>query len=420
MGDSKYTELSLPLRSESGFKSSRGKRTTAKLIAGISGLAIFGYFMSATYFSTPESSALNLNAYGAGLIELVDQYQLDLVSDPVKVSEFGKARDNWRIDLALSKDNSLAAFINLQDEIEVWNVEKKELLSKFIHSDNENEPVIEISLTPDGKYLISVADNNNFLKIWDLGTKALYGQIEVSRPHNSFVTSDSKYVASEYHRGVLFWDITSLKKSRSLKIRDDEDLRTIAFTRDSKYLAMMIKSYSDDTSRLRVYDVNARRKIADLKTEIDAFQLKISDNGKTVAGAEIISNNVHVWNVETGNIITIIELEEDIVDFRLSPDGRFIYSSSFSQSKVYDLKASKIIKEFNWFLYKATFTKDSKYLLIISSYYINVNEIETFNQVASLEHKSYINEVYLSDDGEYLLVSTQESVYLWSLKNLKD
>ena len=93
MGDRKYTELSLPLcsesSSESSSKSSYSKRTAAKVIAGVSGLVIFGYFMSATYFSSPEADALNLVSSQARLPELVDQYQLELFSSPEKVSEFG-------------------------------------------------------------------------------------------------------------------------------------------------------------------------------------------------------------------------------------------------------------------------------------------------------------------------------------------
>jgi WD40 repeat protein len=421
MGDSKYTELSLPLCSESGSKSSRGKRTAAKLIAGISGLVIFGYFMSATYFSTPESSAINLNSSGARLQELVDQYQLELVSTPEKVSEFGD-QGPFTI-LAMSKDNSLAALGNDESGIEVWNVQKKELVAKF-HSDTK---IAELLFTPDGKYLISFteskqsgffAQSNSYFKIWDLTTISLYGQIENESRHKKiFVTSDSKFIFYASSKEISFWDITKLTKSHSIKIRDDSYIVDIAVTPDSKYLAISI---SGGVTFIRVYDVNTRKKIATINNDIgDAYSLMISDDGKTVINQYIPGKYLSVWNAETGSLITNIELESGARAPNLSPDGRFLYLANYSFSNVYDLKANKTIWVSSDFIYESAFTKDSKYLLVHQGIYvIKVIALETSKEVATLDHNNLIEDLYLSENGEYLLVSTSKSASLWSLSNL--
>jgi WD40 repeat protein len=408
MGDSKYTELSLPLCSESGSKSSRGKRTAAKLIAGISGLVIFGYFMSATYFSTPESSAINLNAYGAGLIEVVDQYQLDLRSNPVKVSEFGKPNQR-HTGLTLSKDNSLAVFLNSQDSIEVWDLQKKELVAQF---EQDKSPNILI-FTPDSRYLISSYYSS--ISIWSLATKSLYGKIEEKTNSLLFVSSDSKLLGFETYEGVSVWDIGNLEKSYSLKVPDDSYPGKIAITPDGKYLAMTIFGVVFNT--IRVYDMSTRKEIATIN-ETQSYHIRISDDGKIVATAEFSGKTVNVWDLETGKLINKIEHRGYISYFNLSPDGRFVSSADSSRMILYDLKASKKLREIYMSPHESIFTKDSKFLLVPDFYGINVIDLETSREVAALKIDQGVKDLCLSENSEYLLVSTYESVYLWDLTNL--
>jgi WD40 repeat protein len=180
--------------------------------------------MSATYFSTPESDTINLNSSEARLQELVDQYQLELVSTPEEVSVLGNGGP-YTV-LAISKDNSLAAFGDYASEIEVWNVHKKKLVATFIHSDIR---IVELFFTPDGKYLISFAESlkfdkpsassKSFIKIWDLKTKSLYGQIENEYGGSRhFVTSDSKFIV--YQSGsneVSFGTLRNLQNLTPLR-----------------------------------------------------------------------------------------------------------------------------------------------------------------------------------------------------------
>jgi WD40 repeat protein len=109
--------------------------------------------------------------------------------------------------LAMSKDNSLGVLVNPQNEIKVWYVYKKELEAKFTHSDNN---VRELTFTPVGKYLISIADEDHYLKIWELAIKSLYGQSKDKTPSSLFVTSDSKFLAYKTLKEVSFWGISFL------------------------------------------------------------------------------------------------------------------------------------------------------------------------------------------------------------------
>ncbi len=115
MSDIEYTELSSPLCSESGSKSSHGKRTAAKLIVGISGLVIFGYLMSTINFSSPEANFINLNSSEAN----------HKVYAPVKVVQIIHNGEAFSFP-ATSKDNSLLAFSTFQRKIEVWDIKRKE------------------------------------------------------------------------------------------------------------------------------------------------------------------------------------------------------------------------------------------------------------------------------------------------------
>jgi WD40 repeat protein len=191
----------------------------------------------------------------------------------------------------------------------------------------------------------------------------------------------------------------------------------IAVTPDSKYLAISI---SGGVTFIRVYDVNTRKKIATINNDIgDAYSLMISDDGKTVINQYIPGKYLSVWNAETGSLITNIELESGARAPNLSPDGRFLYLANYSFSNVYDLKANKTIWVSSDFIYESAFTKDSKYLLVHQGIYvIKVIALETSKEVATLDHNNLIEDLYLSENGEYLLVSTSKSASLWSLSNL--
>jgi WD40 repeat protein len=410
MGDSKYTNLSLPLCSESGPKSSSYKSKASKLVAGISGLVIFGYFMSSAHLSSRDASTINLTSSEARLAELVNQYQLKLVSTPDIVDEFGHP-SSYKPSIVFSKDNSLAAFVSSQDSIEVWDLHKKELIAQF------KQDVLPgmLVFTPDGKYVISSYRESSAISIWSLATKSLYGEIgDGDTPSSLFVSSDSKSIGFKTYEGVSVWDIGNLKKSYSLKVRDDSQLNNIAITPDGKYLAMTI---SGAVNIIRVYDMSTRKKIATIN-ETQSYDIRISDDGKIVATADYMGKTVTAWNVETGILISKIEHEDYIKHLELSPDGRFVSSADYSKLILYDLKANKIFKEISNSSLRSVFTKDSKFLLVPSGYDILVIDLETSNEVAILENTERIEELCLSENSEYLLVSTWESVYLWDLTNL--
>jgi WD40 repeat protein len=412
MGDIEYTKLSLPLHSESSPRPNSGKRATAKLIAGISCLAIFGYVMSATYFSTPEASAINLNFSEARLGELVEQYQLELASSPVKVANLGNARESNQ-GLVMSKDNALAAFLNLQNKIEVWNVEKKELVAKLTHSDSELSNLI---FTPDGKYLISSSRSEGLIKTWDLATMSLYGNIQVETFYSDLrVTSDSKYLVHCSMYEVIFWDLVTQTKSNALQINYNFGF-IVDFTMspNGKYLAIGVYP-----GYIQVYDLSTRGVIAIINNEAEPSKLTISDDGKIVATGDFGTNLTKVWDVENGELITKIQHRGGVFNIVLSPDGRFVISTAFdSTAIVYDLKAKKLNQKIRRFVGASAFTRDSKFLLATNKNFVEVIDLETKTKVATLKHLKAVNNILLSDNGEYLLASTYWSVYLWSLKEL--
>jgi WD40 repeat protein len=409
MGDSKYTNLSLPLCSESDTKSSGNTRKASKLVAGISGLVIFGYFMSSTYLSSSDASTINLNSSEARLAELVNQDQLKLVSTPDIVYQFGNP--GVTPHLVLSKDNSLAAFVNSQDSIEVWDLHKKELVAQY---EQDVLPGMLV-LTPDGKRVISSSSESNGVIICSL--EAQCTEIGESKYTLSsvFVSSDST-VGYANILGVTTWElgIRTFSRSHVLKVGSGKRLRNTAVTPDGKYIAMII---SGADSFIRVYDTGIRsKKIASINESQFEF-IKISDDGKILAASKW-RNTIIVWNVETGELISKIEHEDLISYFDLSPDGRFIIIAFSSKLILYDLKANKILKEITKFSLKSVFTKDSKFLLVAYVYDIYVIDLETPDEVATLKNTEVIYDLYPSENSEYLLVSTKESVYLWNSTNL--
>jgi WD40 repeat protein len=325
MRDSEYNELSSPLFSESGSKSSSDKRTAAKLIVGISGLVVFGYLMSTINFSSPESRFINLlNSSEANFKGLVDHYQLELVSAPEKVGEIQLDKQT-NPELAISKDNSLLTFTTDKGVTEVWDVKTKNRYAVL----EDDARATEVIFTPDGKYLICTTITENVI-IWDLASKSIYGKIKTKeRAQYIYATSDSKSVVVGTYKEVSIWSIEDLKKSHTFDLSGLREVEDVVMTSDSKYIAIATFDYYKNYDRIvKVFDMSSKKEIATLDTRISG-KLKISDDLKILALSDSWGGEfAKVWNVETKELITDIETITAVLNVDLSPDGRFVYITS--------------------------------------------------------------------------------------------
>jgi WD40 repeat protein len=411
MRDSEYNELSSPLFSESGSKSSSDKRTAAKLIVGISGLVVFGYLMSTINFSSPESRFINLlNSSEANFKGLVDHYQLELVSAPEKVGEIQLDKQT-NPELAISKDNSLLTFTTDKGVTEVWDVKTKNRYAVL----EDDARATEVIFTPDGKYLICTTFTENVI-IWDLASKSIYGKINTKeRAQYIYATSDSKSVVVGTYDEVSIWSIEDLKKSHTFDLSGLREVEDVVMTSDSKYIAIAVFDYSYGRI-VRVFDMSSKKKITTLHTKIHG-KLSISDDGKILAVAKSWGEFSKVWNIETKELIANIKGDR----LYLSPNGRFVYISRSGGDLIYDLKDKTTIFETEDYSSRLpTFTKNGKFLVYSEDNIIKILDLEKYEVVANLDYGRYriMKTLKLSENGEYLLVKVDDQIDFYSLKNL--
>jgi WD40 repeat protein len=372
-----YTELSLPLRSESGSKSSSKERVAPKFIIVICGLVTFGYFMSTINFSSPEANVINLNSSEANFKGIVE-----LISAPEKVGEI-IPNDNLRSYLAISKDDSLLAFTTIQGNIEVWDFKTKKRYAVLEY----DKYISKLIFTSDGKYLLCETWDGEV--IWDLVSKSIYGKI-VETVQFVHATSDSESVVISNFSKVSIWSIKDLKNSYTFDLPESlTAVDDIVMTPDSKYIAVSAFGRDNNYDRIvKVFDMSTKKEIATLDTKIH-HNLRISDDGKIVAVGDNYRKLVKVWNVETKELIADIKIDTSLFNQYLSPNGRFAYIIASEANFIYDLKdKTKIFRaeDSSFFGRFGTFTKNSKFLLYSEENIIKFLDLEKYEVVASLKY----------------------------------
>jgi WD40 repeat protein len=94
--------------------------------------------------------------------------------------------------------------------IEVWDLETKQIISKLLTSDPENEP---LRFSPDGRIIVTI--NNSRLYAWDVATgQQLFTINQV--PYNSgiAISPDNKIMAIEQVGTIKLWDISQMTNEK--------------------------------------------------------------------------------------------------------------------------------------------------------------------------------------------------------------
>ena len=404
MGDSDYTGLSMPLYSQSSPKPASAKRAAAKWVVGISGLAIFGYFMSTSYFSAPEASPINLNSSDPRLQERNNEQQFELFQSHLQIASF-EIQSRYGNRLALSNDNSLTALVDYQNNIQLYNSQTYEAYGYLSHA---GKRILAIKITKDKKYLLSIAAYDNFIQVWDLETKTQYGEIQVEDfPSTLLVTEDGQLAITRTERSVTVWDIKNLSASYSFD-KYYGIFNDISLTHDGKYLA--IGYYG---GWIKVFDMSTKNEISSIYTGAMVDVVGISSDGKILTSYNHINKTAKFWIAETGELISMNERENNIFDFGLSPDGKkvFLHNSNGTFEIYYpEIETTYLVRDSipgSFF-----FTKDSNYFVYAEREVVRILNLEPYGLCGSHEYPQRVNELHESEDSNFVHVLLGEKFEL--------
>lgn len=289
------------------------------------------------------------------------------------------------------KDGSLA-----QLELNVLKEdEKPNILGNFIGHDS---PVINLSVSPDGKWLASAGIDGKVI-LWDAAGRSATQTIELNPslailPYERFLNPYGK-------------DATYLEYI----------VPAFALSPDGKRIA----SSTPGRKGIRILNAQSGEEIVRLGNDGNVYYtFAFSNNGKYLAAVEDDSKIV-IFDSDTGSVANTLDASmhhHKISRLKFSPDDKNLASLSCEQLYLWDVNSGEQLKSFGGYL-EVDFSADGNTLVSDNiDYGLYLWDIDTGKKIASPEAE-YIGDLAYSPDGSLLAVAgwqirsmAKERIYL--------
>lgn len=271
-----------------------------------------------------------------------------------------------------------------------------------------------LRFSPDGKYLVSIETNGSMIKIWDFirgkELASLEGRgLDIRSP---IISPDGRFLtAGSLDPIIKVWEVPSGKEVLFLKGHEGP-VNMVQFSPDGKYLA----SGSRD-STVKIWNAENGKEISTLEGHNNhVMSLKFSSDGKylTTWG---MGNKIIIWDFPSGK--EIISLKEKTGSFPLEkfdPDGRFSMAGISGMFKIWETSSGKEIAS-SLESSARRFSPDGRLMVSSSEDEILIWEFPSGIPVGSLMgHNDRIRSLCLSPDGKYLASgSDDKTIKIWDL-----
>ena len=248
--------------------------------------------------------------------------------------------------------------------IRLWNIKTGTLLKKF---EQENERVNGLSLTNDGKLLLTGGEGENSVYLWNTESGELINKYSSTSLKNSIslaVSSDNQYFAAGTADKYLgLYELYTGKNVRLFPGHTDR-INGVCFSPDGKYLI----SCSSDTA-IKVWNIEEHKLLFTLEGHTGQVNsVSVSKDGRyLVSGSS--DKSIRLWNMEDGKQIKIFRIHDNSVKkVNFSPDGNYVVSASDDWiAKIVEISTGKVLfsstggeKGHRGYLNCAIFSNDAK------------------------------------------------------------
>ena len=365
---------------------------------------------------------------------------------------------------AFSSDGMRIATCGKNNTVQVWDASSgKPLLTLEGHESR----VGNIAFSLDGKLIVSHAEDDKALRVWDSESGLLVALIPEPRRINSLAFSpNGKSIISGTNGGILIWDINSapvvylhqtLSDIESLTFSNDNKLLAVGGSKGTNSRTFLLPyigfpiipsnnpsiclwridtiqdsvcwnasvkfvldiAFSPDTTQLasagsngavRLWDVHSRELLGTFRGHTSAVKAVVfcPDGKCLVTGSQ--NGNIRMWDLTDGKLIWDVKAHKDDIDeLSFSPDGNRLASASWDKTvKVLDAATGKELLTLSGHedsVASITFSHDGKFLA--SGGFEDSVKIWNANSGKLLYtlsgHTNIVNSVAFSPDGKRIL-----------------
>jgi WD40 repeat protein len=298
----------------------------------------------------------------------------------------------------------------------------KRFTNQMMHVDSVNS----ITISPDGKYIVSGSDDKT-IKIWDMISKK---EIKSLVGHSDFVYStaispDGKYIVSgSEDKTIKIWDMNTGKELKSL-VGHSRGVYSTAISPNGEYIV----SGSDDKT-IKIWDMNTGKGLKSLVGHSSCvYSIAISPNGKyIVSGSE--DKTIKIWDMNTGKELkSLVGHSDDVNSVAISSDGKYIVSGSNDKTiKIWDMNSGKELKSLvghSEYVVSVAISANGKYIVSGSDGGFNVTikiwDINAGKELKSVGHSDFVYSTSISPDGKYIVSGSEDNtIKIWDINTGKE
>ncbi|HJQ25577.1 MAG TPA: ankyrin repeat domain-containing protein [Blastocatellia bacterium] len=239
------------------------------------------------------------------------------------------------------------------------------------------EEISSVSFSPDGRVIAakpyrSAFAGNHGIIFWDARSGKLIKSIEGEREGVISIQfdADGRSVSSEYGKR---WDMETGKLNQTAGgPPDDATVYSATFSADGRISASSEKKIGE-RARITIRDATSGQVLRSLATDTAISELKLSADGKRLAGViRGSTNQLVIWDVATGEATQKMDVGGPIfIDLTISHDGKMLAASSSDLTKkgvsvtVFDVSTGKAIHNLSGYsavAFSVAFSPDDKLL----------------------------------------------------------
>jgi len=282
-------------------------------------------------------------------------------------------------------------------------------------SDYTVTAVTAVAVTPDGKKVISGSVDGP-LKVWDMKSgEALFTlQGHTERINDVVVTPDGRQaISGSDDKTTRVWNLRTGELIWRLEGHSDK-VRAVVVTQDGSHA---ISGSLDKT--IKVWNLDTGIHVNTLMGHIEGVQaLAVTPDGKRVVSGS--SKGFKVWDLQSGELLHIIEDDRDITAVAVTPDGRFIITGGFLEHTIWDLRSGEEVHQLDmdpWIM-ALSVTPDGQTSISVSQTKIKVSDLKSGEKFYTLEgHMEEIDDVAVTSDGKQALTCAGNEIKFWDLQS---
>ena len=327
------------------------------------------------------------------------------------------------MQFAFSPDGRILAIGNLDGSIRLVDIESGEQMAEII---GNSVGAFDVAFSPGGAS-IALPDISG-IKLWNISTNelTLVGDDNYVYTKSLAFSPDGSLLVSGGFDGVVrLWDVDTGTQVRAM-FGHSSEVESVAFSPDGRLVASAggyPHSLQESDNTVHVWDVDSGAELMILQHSGFVQSVAFSPDGRFLAtGTGVIVGTaepseafVRMWNVETGTEILRLEGHVyPITAVAFSPDGSMLFSGSKERLNVWDIESGDQVLSLLTNADPMAASPDGTLLALAGGC---LWDISTQMEYAVLHHRGIISDLAFSPDGSLLVSAGWDgTVRIWSVQ----